>query len=393
MKVKELWLLLLIPALAACDAGSSTSQAIPTVVLTNNASSATTTPQPGTGTSVIASGVIAPTLKAEMAFTSAGMVKSVNVSVGETVQAGELLVQLDDTAQQIRLEQAKQTLLELTSAAAIASAQKIVAQDQQDLDNAQSNLNNQIYYSTNQDAIQNAKANLTLADNALSSAQKAYNNTPGNPDKDARKAYAYQNLYAAQQAYNAALYNYNWWTGKPNQEQIDMKTAQVALARAKLVEDQTLLAALTGGQVPDDATGSGYAQLRQARLNLQSAQHDLDATRLVAPFPGVIATANAVGGDYVSPGEIIIVISDVDHLYVETTDLSERDIPQVAPGQAATVVVKALKQNVPGRVRAVSPLADSLGGDVVYKVLIDLDQLPPGLRAGMSVEVLINTNQ
>jgi len=393
MKFKALSLLLLLLALAACEAGPSTSQTIPTVVLANNASSATSTPQPGTGTAVIASGVIAPALKAEMAFTSAGMVKSVNVAVGEAVQAGQLLVQLDDTAQQIKLSQARQALLELTSAAAIASAQKLVAQDQQDLDNAQSNLNNQIYYSTNQDAIQNAQAKLTLADKALSSAQKAYSNTPGDPDKDARKAYAYQNLYAAQQAYNAALYTYNWWTGKPNQEQIDMKTAQVALAKAKLAEDQTLLAALTGGQVPDDATGSGYAQLRQAQLNLQSAQHDLDATRLVAPFPGVIAVANAVVGDYVSPGEIIIVLSDVDHLYVETTDLSERDIPQVATGQAATVMVKALNKNVPGRVRAVSPLADSLGGDVVYKVLIDLDQIPPGLRAGMSVEVLIDSSK
>ena len=34
----------------------------------------------------------------------------------------------------------------------------------------------------------------------------------------------------------------------------------------------------------------------------------------------------------------------------------------------------------------IAPLADVLGGDVVYKVTIDLDQPPAGLRAGMSVE-------
>jgi hypothetical protein len=36
---------------------------------------------------------------------------------------------------------------------------------------------------------------------------------------------------------------------------------------------------------------------------------------------------------------------------------------------------------------AIAPLADTLGGDVVYKITIDLDAPPAGLRAGMSVEV------
>jgi len=53
--------------------------------------------------------------------------------------------------------------------------------------------------------------------------------------------------------------------------------------------------------------------------------------------------------------------------------------------------VKALNQDITGRVSAISPLADTLGGDQVYKVTIDLDKLPPGLLAGMSVVVQITT--
>jgi len=352
----------------------------------------TATPIPATG-GVTASGFVVADQQARMAFKLAGIVKLVQVKTGEEVQAGQVLVQLDDTAQQIQLAQATLALNELTSAAAIAAAQQTVAQDQQNLDNAQANLNNQLYYSTNKNAIQNAQANLTLANNNLSNAQKAYNNVSGDPNKDASKAYAYQQLYTAQLAYNAAVYNYNWWAGKPNQEQIDMKTAQVALAKANLAEDQTLVSVLEGDPLPSDATGTGMVQLRQARLAVDQAQANLDDTRLIAPFDGEVGTISTSIGDYISPGQIILVVSDTKDLHVETTDLSERDVPSVKIGQEVTVSIKALNQDVKGRVTAISPVSDTLGGDVVYKVNIILSDLPTGLRAGMSVDVQINTGQ
>jgi multidrug efflux pump subunit AcrA (membrane-fusion protein) len=84
---------------------------------------------------------------------------------------------------------------------------------------------------------------------------------------------------------------------------------------------------------------------------------------------------------------MVVVVIDPNHMHVETTDLSERDVPQVKIGQTAHITIKALNQNVTGKVTAISPLADSLGGDVVYKVLVRLDSLPEGALAGMSVTV------
>ena len=60
-------------------------------------------------------------------------------------------------------------------------------------------------------------------------------------------------------------------------------------------------------------------------------------------------------------------------------------------GQAVTISVKALNQDLTGKVSVISPLADKLGGDVVYKVTITLDKLPSGLRPGMSVDVSFAT--
>ena len=262
-----------------------------------------------------------------------------------------------------------------------------------DLYNFQVALTNLLTQHNNQALISNAQAGLLLAENNLKDAQTAYDATAGDPARDAGKAVAYQNLYSVQRDYDYALYLYNIYSGKANQPQVDEATAKVALAKAKLAEDQTLVAALTGGKLPDNPTGKGYASLMQAKLAVQSAQASLDATRLVAPFAGEVASIMVSAGDYISPGQVLLVISDVNHLHVETTDLSERDVPMVELGQAVTVSVKALNQDVPGKVTAISPLADKLGGDVVYRVTVALNDLPTNLRAGMSVDVQFKTGQ
>jgi hypothetical protein len=38
-------------------------------------------------------------------------------------------------------------------------------------------------------------------------------------------------------------------------------------------------------------------------------------------------------------------------------------------------------------VQSVSQVAEVLGGDVIYRVTVELGELPAGLRPGMSVEV------
>ena len=76
---------------------------------------------------------------------------------------------------------------------------------------------------------------------------------------------------------------------------------------------------------------------------------------------------------------------------IETTDLSERDIPAVQIGQTASVFIDALNETFDGKVVDIDRQSETVGGDVTYKVTIDLDQQPAGLRWGMSAEVTIQT--
>jgi predicted thioesterase len=59
----------------------------------------------------------------------------------------------------------------------------------------------------------------------------------------------------------------------------------------------------------------------------------------------------------------------------------------VRQGQAVTVNIKPLNEDVPGTVVAVAARAETIGGDTVYTTLIALESVPTGTLPGMSVDV------
>lgn len=61
-------------------------------------------------------------------------------------------------------------------------------------------------------------------------------------------------------------------------------------------------------------------------------------------------------------------------------------------GQTVSVYVEALPAEIGGRVAGIAAQSTTVGGDVVYAVTVDLDELPPGLRWGMSAEVQFHTD-
>jgi HlyD family secretion protein len=281
-----------------------------------------------------------------------GKVLEVDFQEGDLVKAGAVLLHLNDSTLRIQrtiavanLETVKLTLLQLASPMTIANLQKTIAQDKQAIADAQQTLDIQKYFTTNSDAVQDAHSDLVLAKKALDRAQTAYENVPGNPDHDTSKAAAYQKLYQVQQAYDNTLAIYNLYTGVPNPEQVDLKTATLALANARLVEDQTLLDALNGGPIPDNATGAGIVKLQQARINVQMAQANLDLLddqigkmTITAPVDGVVMTRSVDPGNVVNPGTELLSLGRLNDLTI-TVYIPEDSYGKIELGQTATVAV------------------------------------------------------
>jgi multidrug resistance efflux pump len=148
------------------------------------------------------------------------------------------------------------------------------------------------------------------------------------------------------------------------------------------------LLALQGQELPSEASGAQLAAFEAAQNALALAKERLTASRLLAPIDGEIVSIELNTGEYAQPGLPVVFISNVSELQVQTSDLSERDVVKVTVGQPVNVFIKALSQSVSGEVVNISPVASTLGGDVVYKTTIRLEKpYPEGLRAGMSVDV------
>jgi RND family efflux transporter MFP subunit len=136
---------------------------------------------------------------------------------------------------------------------------------------------------------------------------------------------------------------------------------------------------------------SAVARVDRAQALLDIAQAQLAQASLLAPFDGTIASVQISPAEIANPGQIVIVMGDLTHFQIETSDLSEKDAPFVKVGQTANVFIDALGQEFSGKVVDIAHVSETVGGDVVYKVTVELDEQPEGLRWGMSTEVKIET--
>jgi multidrug resistance efflux pump len=375
--------LLLVLALSGCGSLGGTAEPLPTVVLQGGSASTPAPAVPG-GAGVTASGVIVPARQATLAFTLGGSVRAVQAEVGDTVRAGQVLVELENTALAAQAETARRSLRELTSPAAVAAAEQALANARDALkDSEYKRTVQQEGYRASPETIRAAEAKLVLAEEEVDRYKSLYDRASGTADK----AQALVNLNAAQQRRDAALRNLNWFRGKPSENDQAILNAEVAIAQAALQEAEWYVAAVEGEAVPAEASGAQLTQLQNGRDQLAAAEAALAGSRLTAPFDGTLAALEVDLGDYVQPGVPAAIVVDLSRLYVETTDLSELDVTEVSIGSVCTVSIEALGDQAEGRVIRVAQLPTILGGDVVYAATIELDSIPQGLRAGMSAEV------
>jgi HlyD family secretion protein len=402
MKSKLCLILLGAFILSGCSIfGQPTPQPLPTVVLDTNGA---TPPAPvqGFGGGITASGVVAPAQQAQMVFSLSERVKTVTVAAGDRITAGQVLVTLEGSekftaaiaAANLELLAAQQALTSLNENAdqARAQAQQNLANAAKALSDAQDERYRKNLARVSQATLDQVQADLIIAKDALKDAQENYDKFANRPENDLMRAQAFSRLAAAQQKVDQIQWNLDWLTSRPDTLEVDQADAAIAVAQANLAEAQRQVDRLKNGPDPD-ALALAQARVANAQAQLASNQSALADLELKAPFAGTVTEVNTHSGEWILPGQTVLVIADLDHLRIETTDLSERDVPQIKEAQPVSVLVKALNQSVKGHVSYISPLANTLGGDVVYKTTIDLDAPLAGLRAGMSVEVEFGVSQ
>jgi RND family efflux transporter MFP subunit len=131
------------------------------------------------------------------------------------------------------------------------------------------------------------------------------------------------------------------------------------------------------------------AQLKLSQSELSRAMHAVEATRVVAPFDGVVASCQVQSGDVVERHEPLMTILRAGPPRVEF-DLPQQYVGQVMPGTRVTVSTRHGDAAITaeGAVDFVSPMVDS--ATATQHVTAQLTAAQPNLLSGMFVEVDIH---
>ena len=127
------------------------------------------------------------------------------------------------------------------------------------------------------------------------------------------------------------------------------------------------------------------AQIAQAEAQLQLLEEDLARTALPAPFDGVVIRGDLSQalGSPVKKGDVLFEVARADG-YRIILEVDERDIADVAPGQAGSLTLSALPdRTLPLIVDRVTPVATAQEGRNHYRVEARLDEPVDTLRPGM----------
>jgi membrane fusion protein (multidrug efflux system) len=152
-----------------------------------------------------------------------------------------------------------------------------------------------------------------------------------------------------------------------------------------------------------------HPQYLQAKAQVDEAQRESDHTTVRAPFAGIVTSVPSIApGKYLPASTTAFYLVATDHLWVMSNP-KETELTYVRPGQSVTVTVDTYPDVVwHGTVEGISPAAaqefallpaQNTSGNWVkvvqripMRVRLDAsDSNKPELRAGMSVEVNVDT--
>jgi len=357
-------------------------------------------------------GTLAPANTASFGFGATGKITELSVKIGDTVEAGQVLGQLDNAEAQSAYKQAKRSLDDLTTPAAIAAAKQAVADAEVSIYNAKQDLeyliSSDVYYWENQ---------VATAGQTLKDAQAAGGTNPTADQKqkidDATKALsrAQTNLGVAQQkyinVYVPATFTYTLTdTGDrdgdgnteetyteaaaPSQAEVAAARATYELAIENQKEAQAYLDMLNGQALPENVPGSSLTSLVEAQTALQTAEENLKATQLIAPISGTVTDVTASVGDTISETSIVTV-ADLSQPYTIDSYFDAEDWDSVQPGYETDIVFDILPDDTyKGKVTLVYPELDSTSGSSLVHAIVKLNDtvsqtLPSGTSAAVDV--------
>ena len=309
---------------------------------------------------IIAEGNLKPAQAANLSFQVRGTVEEVNVKIGDKVSKGDVLARLTNASQaeaqlasaNLELISAQQALDELLDSSSTGLAQVVID-------------------------LKEAREDYDKADNYLIYLQNS------------KKVPQTENRMYLVQTFNGYEYQYKTknFKGPAPKDWIIEAENDLALKKAKLEELQRAYERMKDG-ADTDQLALLEARLENAKAQVTAAQSNLSNYVLTAPFGGVVADVAVEIGEQVGAESRAVSIVNASSWVIETTDITELEVVDLAVGQNVNFTADALSDvTMNGVVTEISQSSFVENGDVIYTVRIAVSDIDPRIKWGMTVEV------
>ncbi|MBB4020003.1 membrane fusion protein (multidrug efflux system) [Chelatococcus caeni] len=259
-----------------------------------------------------------------------GWVTAVEVIAGDSVRKGDILVRIDDRESRLLVQELDAQLMGIARRREEIEARIVLTGRQ-----------TESRITAKQAAVRAAEAALAAAtaqrDLARQDNDRAEKLAPSGAITRARLDQTRAALETAKQQVLSA--------------QADLENARAAVAEAEAArEELTVLQRQLAELGPEE---------QRLRAQRQRAALDLEDRTIVMPFDGVVDQTFVDEGEYVTPGQRLLMVHDPERIRVEA-NVKETDIRFFQPGKTVTITVDALPaQRFEGKVTRVGQAATS----------------------------------
>jgi membrane fusion protein (multidrug efflux system) len=145
------------------------------------------------------------------------------------------------------------------------------------------------------------------------------------------------------------------------------------------------------GAISRQAIDQADADLKEKKAAADESEVMLSKMRLTAPFDGVVGKRKVNPGDYVTVGQSVVTVTDINHLHIEY-NLPERNLPTLKVGQTVSVTTAAYpdKQFV-GTLSFISPTINTANRSIALYAEVKNNEHE--LAPGMFVDVMQSLGQ
>jgi membrane fusion protein, multidrug efflux system len=305
-----------------------------------------------------------------------GTVTAVHVEENQTVQAGQLIAELDSRDFEVALEQARAQLLKAQADLQGGTPAVAITQTTSRTD-----------VTTTESDTAGAQAALASAEQTYAAAQAQLQQADANNAKAQADVVRYKALVDKEEV-SRSDYDQVETTAKALAAAVDSARSSAAAAQ-KNVEQRKAMLEQSESRMSQAAVNAPNqilisranraaleAEVQARKADVDQATLDLSYCKIIAPVAGVVTNRTVEVGEHVSKGQRLTTIAELGDIWV-TANFKESQLRRMHTGQSVKISVDAFDQTLDGSVEAMPGATGSI-----------TSLLPPENASGNYVKVV-----